>query len=69
MGESLFRRLTAAHPSAAVALTRQFRMCGPIMELSNRLTYGGALRAGSATVADARLTLPGLSMVRWHRYQ
>lgn len=65
LAESLFRRLTAAHPAAVVALTRQFRMNGPIMALNNRLTYGSQLRAGSPAIEHATLAVPGLLTVRY----
>ena len=58
LDQSLFRRLSEAHPSAAVPMSCQFRMCRPIMDLNNELTYGNQLLAGSLAVADARLTLP-----------
>lgn len=63
LGDSLFRRLAGAHPSARVSLTFQFRMNAPIMELSNRVTYGGQLRAGNAAVATACLHLPHKAVV------
>ena len=64
LGTPLLQRLSAAHPAAEVVLSQQFRMCGPLMDLSNRLTYGGQLRAGSAAVESARLRLPHLGPVR-----
>ena len=64
LGTPLLQRLSAAHPAAEVVLSQQFRMCGPLMDLSNRLTYGGQLRTGSAALESARLRLPHLGPVR-----
>nr|GEY09077.1 DNA replication ATP-dependent helicase/nuclease DNA2 [Tanacetum cinerariifolium] len=55
MGASLFCRLSEAHPQAISALQSQYRMCAPIMELSNALIYGDRLRCGSTDVANAKL--------------
>ncbi|KAK9065396.1 hypothetical protein SSX86_016779 [Deinandra increscens subsp. villosa] len=55
MGVSLFCRLSEAHPQAISALQSQYRMCAPIMELSNALIYGNRLRCGSSDVANAKL--------------
>ncbi|KAI3719214.1 hypothetical protein L6452_20109 [Arctium lappa] len=55
MGVSLFCRLSEAHPQAISALQSQYRMCAPIMELSNALIYGNRLRCGSPDVANAKL--------------
>ncbi|KAL4585843.1 hypothetical protein LXL04_010469 [Taraxacum kok-saghyz] len=55
MGVSLFCRLSEAHPQAISALQSQYRMCAPIMELSNALIYGNRLRCGSPHVANAKL--------------
>ncbi|PWA69914.1 DNA replication helicase [Artemisia annua] len=55
MGVSLFCRLSEAHPQAISALQSQYRMCAPIMELSNALIYGDRLRCGSPDVANAKL--------------
>lgn len=63
LGETLLRRLSEAHPTSTVSLTRQFRMNGPIMALSNSLTYGMRLRAGGEAIESARLPLPLLPSV------
>ncbi|KAH7929561.1 Dna2-domain-containing protein [Leucogyrophana mollusca] len=60
---SLFRRLSDAHPGAVVDLTYQYRMNEDIMELSNKLIYGGRLRCGSDTVAKRCLVLPSRTFV------
>ncbi|SGY77362.1 BQ5605_C005g03616 [Microbotryum silenes-dioicae] len=64
LDESLFARLSKAHPSAIVNLTIQYRMNRDIMLLSNRLVYDGELRVGSDSIADRRLALPG-----WERLE
>jgi superfamily I DNA and/or RNA helicase len=61
---SLFETLCTQRPEAQVVLRTQHRMCGPIMDLNNEITYNHTLRAASPQVADARLRLPGLSNVR-----
>ena len=55
---SLFKRLTEAHPEAAVDLNEQYRMNEDIMLLSNKLIYGDRLKCGSATVAKRSLEIP-----------
>lgn len=60
---SLFETLCKQRPEAKVVLRSQHRMCGPIMELNNEITYNSTLRAASAEVAEARLSLPQLSNV------
>nr|XP_043625334.1 DNA replication ATP-dependent helicase/nuclease JHS1 [Erigeron canadensis] len=55
MAVSLFCRLSEAHPQAISALQSQYRMCAPVMELSNALIYGDRLRCGSPDVANAKL--------------
>lgn len=44
LGESLFKRLCDAHPGAVRTLSRQYRMCGPIMRIANELVYRGKVR-------------------------
>ncbi|KAJ0668754.1 putative DNA helicase [Helianthus annuus] len=66
MGVSLFCRLSEAHPQAISALQSQYRMCAPIMELSNALIYGNRLRCGSPDVANAKLVYTSsTSMSLW----
>lgn len=55
---SLFKRLSEAQPEAVVYLTRQYRMNGSIMLLSNHLIYDGLLRCGNERVAKQVLHLP-----------
>ncbi|KAL1802450.1 hypothetical protein ACET3Z_031097 [Daucus carota] len=55
MGQSLFCRLSEAHPQAISALQSQYRMCSAIMELSNALIYGNRLRCGSLDIENAKL--------------
>ncbi|KAL6757709.1 P-loop containing nucleoside triphosphate hydrolase protein [Haematococcus lacustris] len=61
MSESLFKRLSEAHPQAVVQLCRQYRMAEEIQALSNSLVYSGSLRCASQAVATARLHLPAWS--------
>lgn len=58
LGESLFKRLCDAHPSAVVNLSHQYRMNGDIMNLSSALIYNGMLKCGSEAVENQRLVLP-----------
>ncbi|PWN42091.1 hypothetical protein IE81DRAFT_314288 [Ceraceosorus guamensis] len=58
---SLFNRLAEAHPTSQVYLTRQYRMNGDIMTLSNQLVYHGRLQCGSAEVENLSLALPKAS--------
>ncbi|KAL4448106.1 hypothetical protein ABPG75_005325 [Micractinium tetrahymenae] len=60
LGESLFKRLSAAHPQAVVQLPVQYRMAADIMLLPNTLIYNHALRCGTDGIAQATLRLgPG----------
>ncbi|OWZ77552.1 DNA replication ATP-dependent helicase Dna2 [Cryptococcus neoformans Bt85] len=54
---SLFRHLSAAHPSAVVDLSYQYRMNEDIMALSNKLVYEGRLKCGNEQVAQSGLKL------------
>lgn len=47
LGDSLFKRLSEAHPKAVVSLPVQYRMAADIMALPNALIYGDALRCGT----------------------
>ncbi|KJE89042.1 helicase [Capsaspora owczarzaki ATCC 30864] len=60
MAESLFERLSNAHPAAVVYLEHQYRMNRDIMLLSNTLIYQHRLKCGSAAVGAASLDLPRL---------
>jgi DNA replication ATP-dependent helicase Dna2 len=51
MAVSLFERLVEAHPAACVALTRQYRMCAPIMNIASATFYEGRLVCGNDAVA------------------
>lgn len=55
--ESLFRRLCMRHPEAMVMLSKQYRMAGEIMSLSNELVYGGSLECGSPAVESQKLNV------------
>lgn len=54
---SLFRHLSATHPSAVVDLSYQYRMNEDIMALSNKLVYEGRLKCGNEQVAQSGLKL------------
>jgi len=56
--ESLFRRLTEAHPQATTMLRRQYRMPAAVQALVNALVYCGALVAGHPSVAARTLPPP-----------
>ncbi|EFA82561.1 DEAD/DEAH box helicase domain-containing protein [Heterostelium album PN500] len=56
MEDSLFKRLSSAHPSAVTYLHYQYRMCSDIMYLSNELIYNGRLKCGNYQVANASMT-------------
>lgn len=56
MEESLFESLNRVIPSQK--LTLQYRMCGPINEVANNLTYHNRLKCGNDSVRDATLRLP-----------
>jgi len=58
MDESLFVRLSNITPTAIVPLQLQYRMCGPVNSLANKLTYGGDLKCGDESVEQATLHLP-----------
>lgn len=58
MDESLFVRLSRVTPNAVVTLKLQYRMCGPVNILANKLTYGGELTCGNEDVQNATLQLP-----------
>jgi DNA replication ATP-dependent helicase Dna2 len=51
MAVSLFERLLEAHPAACVALTRQYRMCAPILDIASATFYERRLVCGSDAVA------------------
>jgi DNA replication ATP-dependent helicase Dna2 len=64
MDESLFVRLSRVTPSASVTLKLQYRMCGPVNVLANKLTYGGELECGSQEIEQATLQLPSLTSIQ-----
>ena len=64
MDESLFVRLSRVTPSASVTLKLQYRMCGPVNVLANKLTYGGELECGSQEIEQATLQLPSLISIQ-----
>ncbi|XP_064613334.1 DNA replication ATP-dependent helicase/nuclease DNA2-like [Liolophura sinensis] len=59
MTDSLFSRLDTS--GVTYELNLQYRMNSPIMELSNELIYGGALKCGNESVATSRLKLSAAS--------
>ncbi len=63
MGESLFKRLSDAHPAACAQLSLQYRMNADIVAISSRLVYENRLQCGSRSVASARLNCPTLARV------
>ncbi|KZS13982.1 DNA replication ATP-dependent helicase/nuclease DNA2 [Daphnia magna] len=63
MDESLFVRLSRVTPKASETLKLQYRMCGPVNALANKLTYGGELECGSEVIEQATLQLPSLTSI------
>lgn len=63
MDESLFVRLSRVTPKASETLKLQYRMCGPVNALANKLTYGGELECGSEVIEQATLQLPSLNSI------
>lgn len=55
MDVSLFDRLNTVDSNAVVKLRLQYRMCGPVNQLANKLTYNGDLECGSQTIEQATL--------------
>ncbi|KAK4057444.1 DNA replication endonuclease-helicase Dna2 [Microbotryomycetes sp. JL221] len=64
LDESLFKRLSDAHPRAVANLSLQYRMNSDIMLLSNRLIYRDQLKCGSNEVAERRLELKNRGALR-----
>lgn len=64
MDESLFVRLSRVTPAAVVTLKLQYRMCGPVNILANKLTYGGELECGNDQVQQATLQLPSFVSIQ-----
>ena len=58
LDESLFLRLSKAHPDATVHLDEQYRMNEDIMLLSNKLVYQDRLHCNKVEIAERRLVLP-----------
>lgn len=56
MDESLFARLDT-EPDSSIRLELQYRMCGPINDLANELTYSGSLQCATADVRNSSLHL------------
>lgn len=65
MDVSLFDRLSSVDSNAVVKLKLQYRMCGPVNQLANKLTYNGDLECGSETIERAMLPVSSLDQ---HRY-
>lgn len=55
--ESLFKQLCEKQPSSMVELTFQYRMCGDIVQLSNRLIYQDKLKCGTMDVFNQSLEI------------
>lgn len=55
MAESLFQRLSNAWPDKVIRLRQQYRMCGPLNALANKLTYSGDLICANGVVESATL--------------
>ena len=61
LSESLFARLTDAHPNASVMLDRQYRMAQRIQAFASREFYDGRLRPATGEVAGQHVSdLPGV---------
>ncbi|MEF8906715.1 MAG: AAA domain-containing protein [Haloarculaceae archaeon] len=61
LSESLFARLTEAHPEASVMLDRQYRMAQRIQAFASREFYEGKLRPATSEVAAQHVgDLPGV---------
>jgi superfamily I DNA and/or RNA helicase len=56
---SLFERLARLYPERLITLREQYRMCAPVCEVVSDTFYAGALRPGSAAVAEQRLSVAG----------
>ncbi len=59
--DSLFRRLSEAHPNAVARLNMQYRMNAAICRLCSSITYNDALKCGSDEVAAQVLKAPHVS--------
>lgn len=66
LAESLFKRLSSAHPTAVVNLKHQYRMNEDIMSLANSLMYQDQLKCGSRKIAEQELATPTSHAVRLH---
>jgi len=64
MTESLFRRLSEAHPQAVVNLEYQYRMNNDIMYLCNELIYNNRLRCAIPAVAENPLIIPKIEVLK-----
>jgi DNA replication ATP-dependent helicase Dna2 len=65
---SLFKLLSAQHPSSVVNLEHQYRMCKDIMLLSNSLIYDGRLKCGTEAVASQSITIPNMGALEFHHH-
>ena len=58
LGVSPLALLSAAHPSAVITLSKQYRMNDDLAKIPNVITYEGALRAANDDVARRVASLP-----------
>ena len=57
MAKSLFQRLSDPWPDKVIRLRQQYRMCGPLKALANKLTYSGDLLCATAEVESSTLSV------------
>lgn len=60
--ESLFERLDSENNT--VTLTVQYRMNKSIMDLINKLTYNGELKAGNESIENATFISPNTRVIK-----
>lgn len=58
LNKSLFSILAEARPESICYLEYQYRMCREIMDVSNKLIYGGKLKCGSYQTSTRQFDLP-----------
>lgn len=58
MDVSLFQRLSVCWPTDVIRLRQQYRMCGPLNALANKLAYAGDLLCANPQVEAATLPAP-----------
>lgn len=55
--ESMFKQLCEKQPESVIELTYQYRMCGDIVQLSNKLIYQEKLKCGTQEVFEQSLNV------------